>query len=41
MIVYKIYSGRKLVYATRSYYDALQVYAKTKRAHIRSMEVPA
>lgn len=39
MIIYKIYSGRRLVYATRSYYDALQIYAKTKRPHIRSMEV--
>lgn len=39
MLIYKIYSGRKLVYATKSYYDALQVYARTKRAHIRSMEV--
>ena len=39
MIVYKIYSGRKLVYATRSYYDALQVFSQTKRAHIKSIEV--
>lgn len=39
MIIYKIYSGRKLVYATRSYYDALHVFAKTRRAHIKSMEV--
>ena len=39
MIVYKIYSGRKLVYATRSYYDAMQMYAKTKHPHIKSIEV--
>lgn len=39
MIIYKIYSGRKLIYATRSYYDALQVFARTRRPHIKSMEV--
>lgn len=41
MIIYKIYSGLRLIYTTRSYYDALQIYAKTKRAHIRSEEVKA
>lgn len=39
MIIYKIYSGRKLVYQTRSYYNALQIYSRVKRPHIRSVEV--